>query len=167
MTNKKFYSTKTYEHSVGLSTCFRQWKAESHCRFLHGYALQVKLIFSSTELDNNGWVLDFGGLKEIKQWLADNFDHKTVVAEDDPAIWKFRELAEIDLIDLKVIPHVGMERFAEYIFDHVSAWATNALPFDSGVVLESVEVREHAGNSAICERDGAVSSKDLDDEIPF
>jgi hypothetical protein len=28
MTRKKFISTKTYDHSIGLSCAFRQWRAE-------------------------------------------------------------------------------------------------------------------------------------------
>ena len=31
-----FLSTKTYGHDLGLSAAFRQWRAESHCRLIHG-----------------------------------------------------------------------------------------------------------------------------------
>lgn len=37
----KHYSTKTYGHNIGLSAVFRQPHADSHCRFLHGYSLQL------------------------------------------------------------------------------------------------------------------------------
>lgn len=46
-----YRSTKTYGHEIGLSAAFRQWRAESHCRFVHGYALAVKFVFEAGELD--------------------------------------------------------------------------------------------------------------------
>lgn len=160
-TNKIFYSTKTYEHSVGLSCCFRQWRAShSHCQYLHGYALQVKLVFKADGLDDRNWVVDFGGLKKVKQWLQDTFDHKTVVALDDPKITLFRELAIAKIIDLVEVSDVGCEKFAEMIFDYVTAWVDNYVssaygaglsPAEwRGAKLDSVEVCEHGGNSAIC-----------------
>jgi len=82
-----YLSTKTFGHELGLSAAFRQWKADSHCRFLHGYALAVKFTFAAEELDVRNWVVDFGGLKGLKQILEDTFDHKTLVASDDP-LWE-------------------------------------------------------------------------------
>ena len=136
-----YQSTKTYGHEVGLSCCFRQWRAtHSHCRFLHGYALSVKLTFESETLDERNWVQDFGGLKDVKNWLKETFDHKTVIAEDDPEVKTFAILQSKGLIDCVIIPNVGCEAFAKYIFDHVSFDIPN---------LKSVEVREHGANSAI------------------
>lgn len=46
MDNELVYrSTKTYGHNAGLSCAFRQWKANSHCKYLHGYALSFKFVF--------------------------------------------------------------------------------------------------------------------------
>ena len=87
-----FRSTKTYGHEIGLSACFRQWRAESHCRLLHGYALAVKFVFESEELDVRNWVVDFGSLKTLKGWLEDTFDHTLLVANDDPWKHKLMEL---------------------------------------------------------------------------
>ena len=143
-----FYSTKTYDHNEGLSCAFRQWRAkDSHCRWVHGYALAVKFTFGAKELDDRNWVQDFGGLKEIKSWLKQNFDHTTCIAEDDPELETFRGLEDLDLIDLNVLPGVGCEKFAEYIYNHVSK-----IIDDDNKWLESVEVREHGANSAIYKR---------------
>lgn len=156
MTKKTFQSTKTYTHAEGLSACFRQWRAtHSHCQYLHGYALQVKLVFNASELDHRNWVQDFGGLKDIKQWLKDTFDHKTLVAKDDPKISIFREMNIANLIDLIEVDAVGCEKFAEMIFDKVNDWLTEygdrqGEDDETRVKLKYVEVSEHAGNSAIC-----------------
>ena len=142
-----FLSTKTYNHNIGLSCAFRQWRAKhSHCKYLHGYALSVRLNFKG-KLNDRNWVYDFGDLKFVKEFLQNTFDHKTVVAEDDPELETFRELEEKGLIQLVVIPHVGCEKFAEYICKQLAT--TIEVNTNERVKLMSVEVREHSGNSAI------------------
>ncbi len=148
-----YRSTKTYGHEVGLSACFRQWRAtHSHCRYLHGYALAITLTFEADELDHRNWVQDFGGLKEIKELLVRTFDHKTVVAFDDPDLEVFYKLCRDGIIDLVTIPAVGCEAFAKYVFEQVEAWlakqASDDLLDEPRVMLASVEVREHGANSA-------------------
>lgn len=144
-----FLSTKRYGHEQGLSCTFRQWRADhSHCRFLHGYALSVTLEFEADQLDHRNWVMDFGGFKEVKERLKELFDHKTVVAEDDPELDWFREGEKRGLLDLVVVPHVGCEMFAKLVFDMVQDWLAN---LERGVHcrLTKVEVSEHGANSAI------------------
>lgn len=160
-----FESGKTFTHGQGLSCCFRQWRADSHCRFLHGYALQVSLTFRSNRLDHRNWVIDFGGLKEVRQWLADTFDHKTIIAKDDPELEIFKALAITSdsdvgtipslqdatakdrIIDLVVVDDVGCEAFAKMIFEYVQQWLTDQ-NFEHPVFLQEVEVREHESNFA-------------------
>ena len=82
----KYFSTKTYGHNIGLSACFRQPNAHSHCKFLHGYSLQFKFTFGCEHLDERNWVVDFGCFKRngVKDWFKNQFDHTTCIAEDDP-----------------------------------------------------------------------------------
>jgi 6-pyruvoyltetrahydropterin/6-carboxytetrahydropterin synthase len=140
-------STKTYGHEEGLSCCFRQWRAtHSHCRLLHGYALSFRLTFASPTLDERNWCFDFGGLKPIKAWLHDMFDHTTLVAADDPELAAFEILAGRGVAALRVFPAVGCEAIARHTFEHVSCFVDGATA--GRVWLEEVEVREHSGNSA-------------------
>ena len=62
-----FKSTKTYKTSKGLSCCFRQFKANSHCQYLHCYSLEISVEFEAKNLDERNWVVDFGGLKKFEQ----------------------------------------------------------------------------------------------------
>lgn len=142
-----FKSTKTFTHEEGLSCCFRQWRAKSHCAYLHGYALAVKFEFGAMDLDENGWVVDFGSFGPIREWLREKFDHKLVVAEDDYELGAFRSL---ECVQLVVLPAVGCEAFAKYIFDHTEKWLISSV--GRRVLLNFVEVREHGGNSAIYSR---------------
>lgn len=145
-----YKSTKTWGAEVGLSCCFRQWRADhSHCRFLHGYAIAVRIEFGAYELDERNWVVDFGGLDEIKQFLKNTFDHKLLVAQDDPALDMLMGLDELGLAQIEVLPDgVGCEKFAELIWNRVNNWL-----IETGqrkrVHVSSVEVKEHGANSAI------------------
>lgn len=144
-------STKTYGHEIGLSACFRQHRAASHCRFLHGYALAVSFKFEGY-LDANNWVVDFGALKPLKAMLEELFDHKLLVAEDDPQKEELMKLQELGLAQVRLVPHVGCERFAHHVFCLTEEWLHKQPAFTRRVRLVSVEVREHGANSAIFTR---------------
>ena len=146
-----YQSTKSYPHSAGFSCAFRQWRAESHCRLLHGYAFAFKFVFESDTLDVRNWVVDFGGLKPLKSMLEDTFDHKTVVAADDPEIEWFREGAKRGILELVEVEAGGCEKFAELTYEVTEQWLKDA-GYGDRVRLVSVEVAEHESNSAIFSR---------------
>jgi 6-pyruvoyltetrahydropterin/6-carboxytetrahydropterin synthase len=143
-----FKSTKTYGHEIGLSACFRQWRAESHCHLLHGYALSVKLEFEADELDCRNWVVDFGSLKSFKAMLEKTFDHTLLVAEDDPFKEELQHLDNMKLARVVMVEATGCEAFSKLIYEFAELWLK-----DNGYAprcrISSVEVREHGANSAI------------------
>jgi len=142
----RYQSTKTYDHNLGFSCAFRQWRAtHSHCRFLHGYALSFKFTFEATERDGRGWVVDFGGLDELKRQLSYYFDHTTLVSRDDPMGGVFQTLNEQGLIQLRQLGAVGCEAFAAMAYD----MAADVVKSRPNVRVVSAEVREHGANSAI------------------
>ena len=145
-----YYSTKTYGHNIGLSAVFRQPKAHSHCKFLHGYSLAFKFTFGASNLDERNWVVDFGGLKKLKKWLEDSFDHKLVLDRDDPMMYKFAELENAGLAEITVLDGVGVEKFAEHAWKFADDLVTEAS--DGRCWCESVECSEHGANSGIFRR---------------
>lgn len=151
-----YLSTKTYGHETGLSCAFRQPKAtHSHCSLIHGYALAFKFKFGATELDDKNWAVDFGDLGLLKDWLKDNFDHKTAVDNTDPELDTFRHLDKIGLIDLVIMDGVGCEKFAYYAWkaaDEIIQEKTNGRCY-----CISCEVKEHGANSAIYVREASES----------
>ena len=162
----KFYSTKTYGNDRGLSCCFRQWRAtHSHCSLLHGYSIGIKLIFESETLDDKNWVMDFGGLKEFKTWAEHMFDHTLIIAEDDPHLEMFKQMSLLGLqdqggvCDLRIVPAVGCEKFAELAFNKMNEILnkmkefpdSTRYPVNPDLKLKSVEVFEHEANSAVYE----------------
>ena len=147
--SRPMMSTKTYGHDLGFSCAFRQHRAASHCRYLHGYALGFKFTFAAKDESPEGWVVDFGGLKSLKTILENTFDHKTLMAADDPQRAVYALLHQSGIIDLVVLPAVGCEAFARMVYDVTEAWLSDA-GFAPRVWLISVEVMEHGANSAIC-----------------
>jgi 6-pyruvoyltetrahydropterin/6-carboxytetrahydropterin synthase len=149
----KFQSTKIFD---GFSCVFRQWKAEgTHCRFLHGYDISFKIWFEG-ELDERNWVWDFGHAKRSqykidnknpKEWMDYTFDHTTIIAEDDPGLGGFKTMDQLGIIQLRVIPAVGCEKFAEYIYNKLNPWVIN--DSNGRVKITQVEVREHEKNTAL------------------
>ena len=116
---KEYISIKLFD---GYSTAFRQWRAtHSHCKYIHGYALKFKVWFEG-DLDEKNWVCDFGCFKRnrINEELAKQFDHTTVVAADDPHIEIFKKMDKLGLIQLRVMKHVGCERFAEWVYNLIN-----------------------------------------------
>jgi 6-pyruvoyltetrahydropterin/6-carboxytetrahydropterin synthase len=150
-----FQSTKLFD---GYSTVFRQWKAEgTHCRFLHGYGVSFRVWFEG-ELDERNWVWDFGGMKRAKgtidgmnpkAWMDYMFDHTTIVADDDPGLGGFKTMDQLGIIQLRIIPAVGAEQFAKYIFEKLNVFVQEET--NGRVKVARVEFMEHAKNTAIYE----------------
>lgn len=139
--------TKTYGHERGLSCCFRQWRTDSHCRFLHGYALAFSITFEAETLNIQNWVIDFGSLQPVRSFLEDTFDHTLAVAADDPDLAILHSLGITRLASIRTFNDgVGCELFAKYVAEWVIGWL--AVTGRSNVRLVSVECREHSGNTA-------------------
>lgn len=150
-----FKSTKRYTHELGLSAVFRQWRANSHCNLLHGYALSFKFTFACTTRDECLWVQDFGNLDRLKSRLVMTFDHRLVIAEDDPQKDELCALAGLGLASCIVLPGVGCEEFAHYAFK-LAERTLHELNQGDRVWIHSVECCEHGANSAIYETETVV-----------
>lgn len=142
-----YQSTKTYGHDIGLSACFRQWRAQSHCRFLHGYALSIHVVFEAEELDIRNWVVDFGSLKSFKGMLENTFDHKLLVAEDDPLLLDGTLKGLGEIAQIVVVPATGCEAFAKLVYDYTEIWLKDN-GYSPRVRCHHVTVAEHGANSA-------------------
>lgn len=145
-----FRSSKTFEHA--FSCAFRQPGAgHSHCRYLHGYALSVRVDFEGP-LDDKNWVVDFGAMKLLRGALEEQFDHKTVVAENDPHLDWFLAAQGKGILELRILPAVGIEAFAKKIYEITDVWLNKAYKGADarrkGTRVVKVEVWEHSGNSA-------------------
>lgn len=139
-----FNSTKL----IKLGSCaFRQFTAESHCKYVHGYRLSAKITISCKEVDKNNWCFDFGDFKEIKSILGYQFDHTLCIAENDPLRSTFELLQSQGGCDLRIMPAVGIEKFAEWCYNTVNKFVQNRT--HKRCWVSTVELFEHEENSAI------------------
>lgn len=153
-----YCSTKEY-NQIG-PVAYRQWRADSHCNLIHGYALSFKLFFEAKTLDARNWVVDYGSLRPLKGLLEEWFDHKLLVAEDDPQLSEFLKIQEWGLAKLTVVGKTGCEGLAEFIIHYINEqWLPLHYPEknDDGTlraICRKVEVRETDSNMAYAEWEG-------------
>ena len=114
----KWISTKTYRQ-IG-PVAYRQWRADSHCRFIHGYALSFHLEFECDTLDARNWCMDFGGLRPLKEKLEDWFDHTLLLALDDPQYAEIKRLGEIGLAKITEVEKTGCEGISDFIYKYIN-----------------------------------------------
>jgi 6-pyruvoyltetrahydropterin/6-carboxytetrahydropterin synthase len=122
--------------------------------YVHGYAVSFRVWFEG-ELDERNWVWDFGGMKRAETTIADMqpkdyfawlLDHTMIVAEDDPYLDLFMKMDENGIIQLRILPAVGCEKFAEHLYKVINAFLRKET--NGRVRATKVEVYEHERNSA-------------------
>lgn len=157
----KYISTKTYKQLGPVA--YRQHRADSHCNLIHGYALSFHFEFEADTLDARNWVMDFGGLRPLKDLLEDWFDHTLLVADDDPDREHLLKLGELGLAKITEVEKTGCEGLASYLYEYIN---TIFLP-DYGkeeaarIWCCKVEVRETDSNMAM--RVGHREDNEFDD----
>jgi len=143
----KYISTKTYTHLGPVA--YRQWRAESHCNNIHGYALSFHFEFECDELDARNWCMDYGGLKPLKGNLEDWFDHTLLVAEDDPNKEDFMALQDKGLAKCTLVEKTGCEGLADWLYEYVNTIFLPSYGEQDRVWCSKVQVRETDSNMAM------------------
>ena len=143
----KYISTKTY-NQIG-PVAYRQWRADSHCNLLHGYALSFHLEFECDTLDARNWCMDFGGLKPLKGLLEDWFDHTLLVAQDDPMREHLLNLGKLKLAKITEVEKTGCEGIAAFLYEYINTIFLKDYGEQDRVWCSKVEVRETDANMAM------------------
>lgn len=147
-----FFSTKRFGP---ISTGHRQWRDNGHCAYLHGYGRTVKVVFGCHNLDDKSWVVDFGALRSFKSWLEGEWDHRMLIASNDPELETFKDLHERKIIDLNILDAEkgygpGIEASCLYVYDYLNKMVETES--NNRCWVQSVEIWEHENNSAIYTR---------------
>lgn len=134
--------TKSYRD---IPFAHRQHKHDGHCAFIHGHNWSITLTFACNQTDESGFVVDFGKLKDIKNWIDQHLDHACLFNEDDPLL-KSLISEHNGLFKPYVLPNCSSEGIAQHLYTifepmihtltHRRAWIT------------SIEVQEDSKNSA-------------------
>lgn len=124
----------------------RQPSHDGHCKLIHGHDWKFLVVFSATEPDKNGFVIDFGEMAFIKEFLTDRFDHTLVLPSGDPEIKRFRELEASSLAKLTLLAEASAEGLANYLLHTLDDMVK--MHSDGRVSVDSVTVFEDEKNSA-------------------
>lgn len=149
-----FFSTK----KIGpISTSHRNWRAASNpnrdsrkCAVCHGYSRYIQFTFAG-ELDEHQWIYDFGDAKFIKQWLEENWDHRTLVSADDPQLNKLIQAEQDGLLYLTIVPSEdnwgpGIEGSCKWVYDSINPIILEKT--NNRAWIAKVEIWEHEQNTA-------------------
>jgi 6-pyruvoyltetrahydropterin/6-carboxytetrahydropterin synthase len=81
-----------------------------------------------------------------KKWMDYMFDHTVIVAEDDPEMKMFGDMQAAGMIQLRIIPATGAEKFSEYIFNKLNEFVQKET--NNRVRVTKVKFMEHGKNAA-------------------
>jgi 6-pyruvoyl tetrahydropterin synthase len=128
-----------------LPCCHRSWANHGKRFFLHGYDRTFEVEFGCAETEpGTGLVIDGNSLNEVGTPLRYQFDHTTLIAQDDPQRDLFELLAERGVIDLRIMDNTGMEGSAAWVFD--TAERIVGLATGGRVWVSRIEARESRNN---------------------
>lgn len=130
---------------VDLPFAHRQPAHDGHCALVHGHNWGFEFEFSAEQLDECGFVVDFGKLKWLKEWLAGKFDHTLVVNQNDPSLLFFSK-HEVSLWNIVSVPDCSCEGLAVWVLGQVSPMIS--FETHDRVSLIRVTVFEDSKNSA-------------------
>ena len=94
--------------------------------------------------------INFLSANNLKDSNSGSFFATTVVAKDDPELESFKLLSDKKLIQLRIIDHVGCEKFAEYVYNYID----NEIKKETNGRVRVLKVESFEGgtnNSAIYE----------------
>jgi 6-pyruvoyltetrahydropterin/6-carboxytetrahydropterin synthase len=110
----------TAERYHDISCGHRVVGHESKCRFLHGHNYRIWFYCApeSGALDTLGRVVDFSVIKTaLCAWLEDEWDHKTLIWEQDPMAEALCELTPDSIVLVPFNP--SAENMGEYLLGHI------------------------------------------------
>jgi len=138
--------TKRYDN---IPFGHRQPAHDGHCRWIHGHNWSFEVTVTATTRDQCGFILDYGKMKFIKNYL-NSYDHALLIASDDPELATFRDLEQRDLCFLLVLPDVSCEGLADWLLEELNR-QLDETHAERGVLIERVQVWEDTKNTAVAE----------------
>lgn len=127
----------TVERYHDISMGHRVVGHENKCRHLHGHNYRIHFTCTANELDDLGRVIDFSLIKaHLCEWLEVNWDHKTVLWQEDPLLEQLKDIVPEDIVTVPFNPTA--EQLAQYLVTVVGPLQLAG----TGVKLISVKIDE-------------------------
>lgn len=123
----------------------RQHHHTGSCSNIHGHNWTITIIFGCKNPDDHGFVIDFGGLHYIKNWIDKHLDHAFVINEEDPIKDLLLEHFT-NCIKLYVVKDSTCEGLAKHFYAVFNAMVQEETKGRTQIL--SIEVAEDSKNSA-------------------
>ncbi len=133
---------KTY-HDIPFA--HRQHKHDGHCALIHGHNWSFTFTFACVETDDNGFVIDFGKLRFLREWLETHLDHACVFSKDDPLAEQIIQAAP-DAFKVYRLPNCSCEGLAAHLWTVLDPIVRERT--GGRVRILSLEVEEDRRNAA-------------------
>ncbi len=160
----KIKSTKVYKYLPCGHAQFFDLEPDGspgECASIHGYDREVEFTFAG-DIDDMGWIVPFGELKAVKDFLEYYFDHVTALPANDPRLHQLTEELTAPgglLGTVRILPSgVSMEMSSVFIWEHVNHYIYKIT--NGRCYVERVRVYEHNRNDAMCEVDESTAKLD-------
>ncbi len=112
---------------------------------MHGHNWDISVTFACDRTDENGFVVDFGKLKFLKNWIDENLDHSCVFSKSDPLMRVLRDAAP-EAWKIFVVDQCSCEGIARHLFGVFNDLVLRET--SSRVRVVSVSVSEDKKNTA-------------------
>jgi len=110
--------TKTFND---YPAAHRQPKHKGHCALIHGHNWSFEITFKCCELTFEGFVVDFGKLKWVGEYLKDCFDHTLILSSDDPVLpLLMKGLGDTKLAKIVTVPNSSAESLAKFLYSKLN-----------------------------------------------
>ena len=133
------YQAHEINDKDSITCSFRQWRAQSHCHFIHTYKISVRVSYYVSESTSDSD--KFSILSQVVENIK-SLDGKLIIASDDPEKEMLISFAESQLPNsgYVIIDHTGCERMAEHIFNDLQH------KLQDSIQMGRVTVMEHEAN---------------------
>lgn len=129
--------TTVIEREHEICCGHRVFGHEGKCARLHGHGYVFRFTISADLLDPIGRIIDFSVIKSrLCEWLEKNWDHKTLIWDQDPIANQLRSLFPDSIVLVAFNPTA--ELMARYLLQEVGPKQFQ----DAGVRLTAVRVHE-------------------------
>lgn len=119
--------------------------SEDHpCSSIHGHSYVVELAVGCNELNENGFVIDFNELNQVKKRIHDDWDHAIILSKDDPKLEDFAVISR----KISIFPYGNPS--AEHMAGYISNIAKEILykNYPTKEFKVSVKIHETSNNCA-------------------
>jgi len=135
--------TKNYR-DIPLS--HRQPLHQGKCSRLHGHSWSISITFEAEKLDENGFVVDFGELHFIEDWIDQHLDHGIVLSLEDPQKEILSDLQKLGLLSITWVPCPSCEGISQFLFDTFQPMVKEKT--QGRAQIQSIRLEEDSKNSS-------------------